>query len=330
MGLSFPNPLIPLPMAIAIATWVGLSGLARGDAPPDISYEAPRECPTPSEFLALVKERAASSPTPNPARQRRYAVVIRSDHGTYEGELTAYEPGRSPFVRTVAGSSCKDVADALAFIAALSGDSPLDAQVDKQPLAPSPPPSAPVAPIPPPVELAGPSSSGKIGAATDVSTLIPGRPVGGFSLFLDLELAESRALSPSFRFAFEQSLLATTSIEQGSAHFRWTLGRFDLCPVRWNLTPSLRARPCGRFEAGAVHAEGDLDGEPRSASPLWAGLSALGRLEWAVAPPLSLQLELSALFSLTRKTFYFQPDTKIYRPPVAAAFGGLGLGVQIW
>jgi hypothetical protein len=328
MRRRFGTTLVALDIALTLTAVAAVPRDARADTP-DVAYESPPECPSQTEFLQLVKERAQQSLAADSlTRQRRYTVVIRSDHGTYEGQLTAHEPDRPPLLRSVSGPSCKDVADALAFIAALSGDASGDtAPPVAPPAAISPESPAPAAPAP--IEPSTARWSGMAGMLSDISALMAA-PVVGFSAFFDLALARPGMLSPSARVGFDQTLVATTSVAEGSAHFRWTRGQLELCPIVGSLAASLSVRPCGRIEAGIVHAAGDLVGTARSASTAWAGLSALARLEWVVVPPISLELQAGALVPLTRKTFYFQPTSEIYEPPPVAGFGGVGAGVRIW
>jgi hypothetical protein len=153
MRRRFGTTLVALDIALTLTAVAAVPRDARADTP-DVAYESPPECPSQTEFLQLVKERAQQSLAADGlTRHRRYTVVIRSDHGTYEGQLTAHEPDRPPLLRSVSGHSCKDVADALAFIAALSGDASGDTAPPVQVALPAAP-TAPVSKPPPGVARA--------------------------------------------------------------------------------------------------------------------------------------------------------------------------------
>jgi hypothetical protein len=152
----------------------------------------------------------------------------------------------------------------------------------------------------------------------------------GLPIFFEVASRGDRVLAPSFRFAFVPTEAVTTTNSIGSGHFRWMTGRLEVCPVRWSLLPSLSARPCARLDAGVINASADLDGQANSPSRPWFAAAVTGRLEWAIARPVAVEVEAGATIPLSRDRFYFQTNTEVYRFGSAGPVVGAGIAARLW
>src|SRR5262245_425417 len=95
---------------------------AGGLASIELTYDVATGCPSRGEFLELVRARHPSDHGGTADSRRRVAVVVRTDERGYTGRITSQEGERAQLVRDVSAGSCREVADALAFIAAVAAD----------------------------------------------------------------------------------------------------------------------------------------------------------------------------------------------------------------
>jgi hypothetical protein len=312
------------------------SGDERGLSSIELTYDVVSGCPSRDEFFELVRARQPPGQDGNAESRRRVAVVIRMDAPqNYTGRITSQEGDRAHLVREVSAVSCSEVADALAFIAAVSTDASTSA-------APAPPPNAEDRSLTPPAAPAespalhvvestpSPGYAGALGADAEIVGLVGPEPILGFPIFLDVATRGDRALAPSFRLAFVSTLTVTQSNSVGSGHFRWTTGRLEVCPFRLSLASSLRARPCSRLDAGAVSASADLDGLANTPVRPWFAVALTGRVEWAIAGPIAAEIEAGATIPLSKDRFYFQTNTEVYRFGSAGPVLSAGIAARLW
>ena len=327
-------------VSLVAMAMIGHAWASRADAQPptnariELSYEVPTGCPSRSEFLELVRARdPVSRRAGDGEAERHMGVLVRNAPPGYTGRLTSYDRDHALLVREVTAATCSEVTDALAFIAAVAMDTAAGSTTLEAPAAPMLHPEEP-APEPTPTSntaISQPTNyAGAVGAHTEiVSAMAPG-PVIGFPMFLDVAIRRESTFAPSFRFAFVPTLTVTRTNDVGSAHFRWMMGRLEICPLQLVLSRSMRALPCSRVDAGLVSAAGELVGESNALSRPWAAVGATVRFGWTFAAPLTLELEAGAVVPLTRDKFFFQPNTEIYRFRSAGALGSLGLALRFW
>jgi hypothetical protein len=322
--LRAPFRLILLTLASpTAATAQALAGLPHLD----LTYDAPVECPARESCLERVRLRLGARTLEE--RPKQLLVKVRPDAEGYAAELTAPEPEKPALTRSVSAPSCDEVVDALALIAVLA----LDPTDERKPDPPPPPPllleerEAPVSSPPPPSRWRW---SGAVGAQTElVGGVAPG-PLLGFPIYIELRAVREQLLAPSVRLAFVPTRTSTAVRAEGSAHFRWTLGRLEACPVEIVPRTTIHLRPCARVDAGVVYATGDLRGNPRDARRGWVSVAALARAQWVIAQPLAVELGAGGVVPLTADTFYFQPADDVYKPGTIGVLANVSIDLRIW
>jgi hypothetical protein len=115
----------------------------------------------------------------------------------------------------------------------------------------------------------------------------------------------------------------------GHASFTWTVGRLDLCPIRWPAEGALVVRPCVRADAGSLAAS-TSSSVPGAQSPVrpWGALGAFAALEWAPFDPLVVEVDASLFRPLGREIFYVAPSAHVYQAPSWVPGGALVLGAR--
>lgn len=183
---------------------------------------------------------------------------------------------------------------------------------------------APKSSSPHAIEISLGIDAGVVGGASPVL-------LGTLPVFFEIARGgEHGFFSPSIRFRFERPGEDADPSSIGSAHFTWTEGSVDLCPIAWSPFARLRLVPCLRGELGILDASG-VDASPsRSESRPWFSLGAAGRLRVAIVGPFFAEIEGEIFTPLVRDRFYLEPNTTIFRASAVAWSGAAGLGVSIW
>lgn len=175
--------------------------------------------------------------------------------------------------------------------------------------------------------------------AIEFSFGIDGGLVGGMSpsvlptLPVFLEIGRGRGhgiLTPSARVRFERPGGDADSSSQGSAHFTWTEGSADLCPIAYSPISRLRLVPCVRGEVGVVDASGSGATPTREETRPWVVLGLVARGRADLVGPLFAEIEGGLGAPLVRDRFYLEPDFTVFRASAVAWSGAAGLGVTIW
>ena len=167
--------------------------------------------------------------------------------------------------------------------------------------------------------------SGGVGA--DAAWGIAPEAMIGPRVAVDLSSPYRGFVGLSLRVAFERAVRDDVQVTGGAAHFAWTFGTLDACPLRWSPRPlaTLALYPCVRVEAGQLDAYGIGVVPVRDASRGWVALSALGRVRWTLVEPFSVEVEGGLRAPLVRDRFIFEPDITVYQPPSVSGFLGGGL-----
>jgi hypothetical protein len=87
-----------------------------------LTYSAPPECASESQFFDEVKVRTGARPAMSDEVARAFAVAIRLDGSTVQGRLSITGRDGSSSTREVTGTACVEVVSALALMMALSID----------------------------------------------------------------------------------------------------------------------------------------------------------------------------------------------------------------
>lgn len=133
--------------------------------PVQLEYSAPAGCPTQTEFVAFVAHRGGDFAHPGPkTKARTMLVTLRRDGGEHTGALELRADDLASDARQLRATSCAEVAEALAVVAAIAlrGSDEAPESVDASPgsvATPGPlPPSVAPATVPP-VPKAAPSGA---------------------------------------------------------------------------------------------------------------------------------------------------------------------------
>jgi len=326
-------------LGLAAGLWCALltGALHAQTAPPigvSLEYSAPAGCPDASSFREQVQARTGrvSFDEPRPPGALAWSVKIVETGGGSRGTLRVTRENPSQLERSVKASTCEQVADALALVAALSVDPDASLSPREKPKPAKPSSAAPPA-------ASGSKSRPRHAAPADASAT---KLALGLTLTGRTGSASHIAWAPrpfvgiSFRsragYVWGIALSATqvrgsAAVDVGQADFTWSLGRLEVFPVRksfgnWRLEPALF------LEAGQLRARGVAvtpAAEVRRPA-LLAG--ALGRASLLAFELLELEVEGGPIVPLVRDRFYLLENTTVFRVPAASLYFGAGVGVE--
>ncbi len=234
--------------------------------------------------------------------------------------------------REVLGDTCEEVVSALALIAALAIDP--HASTVPTPVPVASPTTAEVAQPIAPARAESPPHSGRAGReawhlGTSVGASVTGgigpQLAAGGALAIQLVAPRAWPVVPGASLGFERASSDASDSPRGTATFTWTVGFLEVCPLRYWLGPVSLA-PCARFEAGTLTGVGYDIVPSRSSTQAWAALGGAVRAEWSFAGPLFVSLEGGLRAPFVQPTFFFEPDSVVYRPPDVAGAGSASLG----
>jgi hypothetical protein len=295
--------------------------------------------------LGRTRRARAAGPGDEKSGTRTFTIALAQRDGASEGRLVVRTPDGGETEREVTGDTCEEVVSALALIVALTIDphastssavAPPPAPPPADP--PAPPPAEPAAspPVPaPPADVAParpprePRWRFSVSAEASAAAGIAPRWVIGVPLAVHAQSPSRGLLSPSFHLGVQRASSGSIDVDAhgATAAFDWTVGTADACPGRVRYA-AFSAEPCLRFEAGTLHGAGGAIAPAREATRAWVALGALGRASFSLAPPLFVALESGLHLPLTRTTYYFEPNTTIYRAPAVGGFVGAGVGAR--
>ena len=335
-------------LAIVTVAWfaAGLAPSASAHAaeeslPVSLVYEAAPGCPSKGDFFEEMRARAPRVRAAL-ASERAYGVRLRlaeksgdasSTGATLAGQVALVDLEGHEATRRLEGSSCLDVARALALVAVLDmGGVALLPTVPAEPaehdgttprakgdaMVPAPGPGAARA-----VEAAAhwlPSVSIHGGLRTGVAPDV--MPSATMSFVLDRDASR---LASEFRVSASYSG-GDTSGARASVALHLTAMAFDACVPRvdvFNARVSLM--PCARLEAG-VHT-GELQPGLGAKSALWIAPGLVGRMRAAAAGSVFVEAEISGLFPLLY-TRFFEGDgsVPVFATPWLVAGAAVGAG----
>lgn len=330
-----------------------------------LAYAAAGGCPTADELASMLRESTTRFRLAGEREQARSFSIEASgaDVATpgsrsgsteqnYVGRLTIRDVENNVAVREIRGRTCKEVVEAVAFIAALaidpnavpahtpSGESPAAPAVAAAPATTlalsNPPPVAPSPPDLPPSPLTSPET--RLFAAIRAGGISGVAP--GVTAFARLAAEVSRIVpgSPwtaSLSLSLGRGLTREIRTPAGVAQLTWTTGRLDVCFLRWatrsNSMTGLEL--CPVLEAGVISGTSTETNGATPRSRAWFSLGALGRFALEIAGPVAIELEGGATTPIIRDHFYFAPATnasnEVYRVPEVSFFADAGVSVRI-
>ena len=300
-----------------------------------IEFRGTEACSDGAQFQS---ELAARDPRVRPAGpgERAPLLVVTITRGARQpvhGRLVIEDLDGRVSRRDVDGDGCESVLGALALMAAIAVDPTAPLTGSQAP--PSPPYRRDVDSGTAPTDEASSSVGGAghshnahlaLTGGGGVSTGIAPTPVWMIPLSAEVDFGRENAVWGVLRPGFLHADSGTDTATGGDARFVLNAGTLDLCAslpaTRW-----MRLLPCLHSEGGALGAAGSNIKPARSETTPWVGLGAVGAVRYLVLSPLFVEVSVGVRFPLVRDRFFFEPDTTIFRPPVAAIFGAGCVGV---
>lgn len=294
-----------------------------------VTFRAAAGCPSES---AVVSDVVAHVHDDSRARGARVDLSIDTAAHGYVGTLVASDERGEEGARRIEGSTCIEVAHALAFLAGLAID--LGGRIEPAPT--TPPPAKHVgAPSP-----ARPAPAPKPVRSIDVALVVledargglgPGARTGA-DFGVDIGVQRG-VLAPSVRVAgilahSEVGRPASASAPEAAAGAElWLVGgRLEVCPFRFGVA-AFAVRPCLGGELGVARGQGQISVDPRRVTELWASAETTVRAAWSATRSLFVELAGGPVFPVYRTRYYFQPDATLYSVPAVTARASLGIGV---
>jgi hypothetical protein len=240
-------------------------------------------------------------------------------------------PGK--LVRSVTASSCEQVVNALALVAALSVDPEALLEAPDEP-RPAPKPAAPPAPAAARPAAPNPNASSGKSSATKLSVGLT--LTGRSGLAPELAWAPRPFVGISFRsqsghtWGLGLSAAQThgrASVDAGRADFTWSTARLEAFPWRFSYG-RLRLEPALLLEAGQLRARGVAVTPAAEVLRPVLLVGGLGRLSFLALDLLLLQIEAGPLLPVLRDRFYLRENTTVFRIPAVTGFVAAGVGIE--
>ena len=320
------------------AVFQALAALATDAVPVRVNYEAPASCPNQESFYDSVRARTdrVRKAQGNEPRVDVNVRVTRGERG-FHGEMRQVVNQSETSARSVDGSTCKEVTEALAFTVALSFDpeahSPLPPDATPPPQKPSPPAApaseAPTAvqPPPPPPPVAGARLELEVGVSV-VGTIVE---TAGFATGGALSATLLRRANASMSSAVQVSLMyAGTGLLTAPDDHSTRFGALalDACPYRYH-SGAWELAPCALATIGFLELTGRGVSDPETVGHAWwsAGID----LQMAVLLGRGVVFEsaLAATVPLVPHRYYMNsPEQVVTETPAVSPLLRLGLGYR--
>ena len=295
------------------------------------SYDVPPECPTQAAWLEALRERL-------PPLLRTHALIetlavhIGGSRGQgYSGELASRRAATLSSARTLRGSSCAEVSDALSFVAALGLERVAAEQTsaDAAPPGSGPPPSASAtqdtaidaAPSAPTDDAGRHWRIGAAGLLLLQPGLTPGHALGvGGAVRVD---GSFPGWQPSFLLGVYSTGTAESRLAAGGrVRFEHWSSHAVACPWRFPSTSPFGVRPCLEFDAGRSRGDGVGVADAARHSAPWLSAGAQLRAEVVLWRQLELSASLAAVVPFWHAHFFFLPDLLSFETPTVGFRAG--------
>ncbi|HTN85925.1 MAG TPA: hypothetical protein VL242_19630 [Sorangium sp.] len=243
------------------------------------------------------------------------------------GELRVIHERGETDTRTVDGSSCDVVVQALSLTAALA----VDEVVEETAAAPPPVPPPPVAPPPkpPPSKPIAPDAVApfrlELGAEVLLTQVVTPYVSLGGALVARMTQRTGSALSPSFGLAL---IHARNDLLQGAdrASVQWTAATLSGCPLRWEIAGTFSAAPCVTATGGWLAATGEGIASPQSAVRSWWSIGAAVRAAVSLGGSTAIEIGAGADAPLVRRSFTIaSPAETVGETPVISPRASVGI-----
>jgi len=320
---------------LAASASLGGPALAQPDA--RATYDVAPECAPRAEWRAAVEARLPPLLRTHPLLEvlsvHVEKVAAPGGGDTYVGELGSPDATALGRSRSVRGSSCADVLDALSFIGALSLER---AASSGAAAARTDPGSAAAAESATPgvdqlvLSRAGSGSEpprlGAVGLALFQGQLTPARSVSfGAAVHLDWS---APGWQPWLLLGVYASLPDQRRLESGgSVRYEHWSTHAVACPWRYPQQAAWGLRPCLELDLGRSSGEGvGLAAAQKHAAP-WLSSGAQLRAELTLWERLELAAWASAVVPIWHAHFYLLPDVQSFETPALGFRAGSAAGL---
>ncbi len=300
----------------SLAASVAWTSNAFADAPRDLEWTAPRECPSKAEIVERVG-RLVGPMRPLADALRARTSVSKDERGGYHGEVARADDPESP-PRRIDGDSCDAVAEAIVLILAIAvnPDAAMAAETTRTADAPVAPAGAVVAEHPEAAASAADRSRAfAVAGAGIVDSGLLGTVTPGAELAIGLRLSHVSLDVAGAFLATTHATLAERPNEGASATALQLLSR--VCGAfggdRFSAGPCLGAG----ISVISAHGFGAAQRADRGTTvPL--GIVG-GRASYRVAAAVAVGAELDAMLEAQRPTFVIDNAGTVARVPLATA-----------
>ena len=309
-----------LAVVLPVAVWtVALPGQTAEPAL-QLTWKAPRECPTGHEVEQAVLHLVGNVP----GEPLDASVVVSKVGARYRAQIHTAGGARE---RSLEGESCEAIAEAVAVLLALAIDPTSLARADTQPLFAAPTVSAATAAssAPPPARTTPPAKRVRVDARLAGALESGPLPSTGVAGALQVGARLSR-------WSAHARVMVRTPQERDLPEPDGAGGRFGMVSAGL-LACGAVPRPtsawldlCLAGEIGRLSGEGYGVSQPRSGSQVWLGLGggALGVV--ALGSGLTLTGGLEVLPVPVHRPFDLDGIGEVYRPSGVCVRGLLGVG----
>src|SRR5579872_159549 len=320
-----------------------------------IVYRAPESCPADSDFAGRVSARLRGAGAMDPMRRSIQVVIVQTPAG-YAGTVSFSGAGRRAEKRLMA-PSCSELADALAFAAALAlrTDEPAPRVEEQRPMTqgdatthpsatsdtperaterPPEPPSKPTRAEPTVGITSSPTASaggaGSTSLGVEVGALVavgpaPATIVAGL-LGVDWVMPTGGPWELALGLGAAGGAAPDVNESGGVASFAWFVGRVTACVLKLSLGPRVRARACALADGGVEVARGSETNAGATSSRGWLSPGAGVRVEvplaerWVVLAGAGAELPLRRDLYAFGSNGFFEVPTVIGTATLSVGF----------
>ena len=318
-----------------------------------IVYRAPESCPAEGDFAERVSARLSGAGPIDPTRGSIQVVIVQTPTG-YTGTVLFFGAGRRAEKRLTA-PSCGELADALAFVAALALRSdepgqrveeqrPPQGDATTQPSAtsdarerarerPREPPSKParaeptVGPSPSPIASASGARSTSFGVEVGALVAVGPAPATIVAGLLGVDWVMPTGGPWELALGLGASGGAAPDVNEsgGVASFAWFVGRVTACVLKLSLGSRVRARACALADGGVEVARGSETRAAGTSSRGWLSPGAGLRIEVPLAERWFVLAGAGAELPLRRDVYAFGAND-FFEVPTVIGTATLSIG----
>ena len=310
--------------------------------PINVSAQLARGCPSASEFaLSLIRRtRRLRLAAPGETGIAFYLVTATTPQG-YLGQLQIRELDGRITQRTVEASSCGEIVNAFAFVAAVLMDPEAAAAID-MPKAPQPPIEtksklAESESTQAPPRQREPAVSVAVGVTFGTNTVAAPSIAPNFGP--RLSATSDRLVFPfwvtlgwDYRIAAIKTVtLSSTTI--GEAPIGGWTTYLLASPVDWHIMAQWHLRPSFQFELGRISVGKVSPDNGQGHDRTWLAVGVGANLEARLAAPLSVFFEAGLIYPLHQPSFYFvgaAGPVSVYSADSLGYNARTGLALHFW